>query len=146
MFCPNCKDEFRPGFERCASCNVALVADLSAAPQAPKEAATSQIPSPAQLADYCGFVSLEEARASRDLLRRERIGCDIVIREQPGSDPDSPIEEEFWLRIDVAQQRSAMALLGFDAAVSSEGFSCDKCGQTVGDQESFCSGCGARFD
>jgi len=39
-----------------------------------------------------------------------------------------------------------MALLGFDAAVSSEGFSCDKCGETVGEQESFCSGCGARFD
>jgi len=146
MFCPNCKDEFRPGFERCASCNVDLVADLDAVPEAPKKATSAETPAMVHLADYCGFVSLEEARASRDLLRQERIGCDIVIREQPGSDPAAPIQEEFWLRIDVAQQRNAMTLLGFDAAAGSEGFSCDKCGQTVAENESFCPGCGARFD
>ena len=28
MFCPNCRDEFRPGFTHCAKCNVDLVDEL----------------------------------------------------------------------------------------------------------------------
>lgn len=30
MFCPRCKTEYRPGFERCADCGVALVQGLPA--------------------------------------------------------------------------------------------------------------------
>ena len=40
MFCPNCKSEYREGFTRCASCDVALVSSLapedSSAPQREK--------------------------------------------------------------------------------------------------------------
>lgn len=28
MFCPQCKTEYRPGFDRCADCGIGLVAEL----------------------------------------------------------------------------------------------------------------------
>ena len=43
MFCPSCKDEFRPGFTRCATCNVDLVDSLSDVATAPVKEKTSGI-------------------------------------------------------------------------------------------------------
>ena len=34
MFCPECGDEFRPGFYRCPDCDVALVESTAPAPEA----------------------------------------------------------------------------------------------------------------
>jgi hypothetical protein len=33
MFCPNCKAEYRQGFEKCDDCNVSLVAELPPEPE-----------------------------------------------------------------------------------------------------------------
>ncbi len=149
MFCPVCKDEFRPGFTRCADCDADLVESLDAAPPeraarpaAPPAAATvdtgpqadpvasagpagalgsagggagaGAAPRILNLVDYCGFLSLEDAREARDLLRAQAIACEIVIREAPDVPPDEPLEEEFWIRVDRARYAQASALLGFD--------------------------------
>jgi hypothetical protein len=118
MFCPNCKDEFRPGFARCASCDVDLVDDLDQLPPEP-EAATAVQAEPstlrrAPMADYCGFMDLSEARHARDRLRREGIGADILIRETPESTLDS-VHEEYWLRVEAQHSRQATQLLESDA-------------------------------
>ena len=152
MFCPSCKDEFRTGFTRCAGCNVDLVEDLSAAK--PKSDGSPE-PAPAfpiQMADYCGFFSLDEARYARDQLREQRIRAEIAVREAPDVALDEPIREEFWLRIESARLREASAVLEQDTATAEPAeteksvFDCSDCGQTVAAEESFCHNCGARFD
>ena len=40
MFCPLCKAEYRPGFTRCADCDVPLVHELSRDQPGPPETAT----------------------------------------------------------------------------------------------------------
>jgi hypothetical protein len=122
MFCPSCKDEFRPGFTRCASCGVDLVEDLSAAE--PKETEKAQertaAAPPSRLADYCGFLGLEEARQARDSLRAEGIRADIVVREAPTSDLEAPVEEEYWLRVEVSGYARAPKILGFHPGETGE--------------------------
>jgi len=121
VFCPSCKDEFRPGFTRCANCDVDLVDDLDQAAAEPETEAPVQA-NPGELrrapmADYCGFLDLTDARHARDRLRGEGIGADILIRETPESTPDT-IHEEFWLRVEAQQHRRAAQLLEADAESS----------------------------
>lgn len=156
MFCPNCKDEFRAGFTRCANCDVELVHELSAedpvhARAKVAKAAAVTMPLPVKVADYCGFFSLDEARDARDQLRARRIASDIVIREPLGASLDDPLQEEFWLRVDAERYHDAHAILGdpaesIAAAEEDESFNCSECGGRVAAQESFCPGCGARFE
>jgi len=108
MFCPVCKDEFRGGFTRCATCDVDLVEDLSAAPERPPETAPVAMPVP--LAEYCGFLDLDDARAAREHLRGEGIRSDILIRESPSD--DGAAEEEYWLRVEAKRFRHVAKLLG----------------------------------
>lgn len=152
MFCPKCKDEFRPGFTRCASCNVDLVESLSGAGSARSAAAAVPVGaaacSPLALVEYCGFVSLEEARRARDLLLTERISTEIAIRVS-GLSPAAEAAEEYWLRVERARYKDVMRLLGYDeahAAEHEETFACGECGREVAADETFCSGCGARFE
>jgi hypothetical protein len=149
MFCPSCKDEFRPGFTHCAACNVDLVEDLSQVREkGPDKPAP---PMPVRMAEYCGFFSVDDAREARDRLRQKQIRSDIVIREAPDAPLDQPIEEEYWLRVDASMFRQASALLDQedpveeDAAVA-ETFKCSECGHSVNTEETFCAKCGARFD
>lgn len=160
MYCPRCKDEFRSGFTRCASCGVDLVASRPSDAALPPEAVAESSPVSVRLADYCGFMSIDEARSDRDRLREAGIGTDIVIREAPESHPDKPIVEEFWLRVDTRLIGQAVNVLGYDAADEShcnavdvpdsdhveEEFDCGDCGHTVSESESSCPKCGARFD
>ncbi len=145
MYCPSCKCEFREGFTRCDGCGVDLVDGLeSTGAGASTAAAAPEAALPVRLADYCGFFALDDARQGRDQLRSEGIANEIAIRRPLDSD-----EEEFWLRVDAARYRQAAAILGYDAAdgSSKEGsFSCDSCGQSVSENETFCANCGARFD
>lgn len=142
MFCPECKDEFRAGFTHCASCDVALVEDLSQAPVA----RPAQAPPPApQMAEYCGFLDLDEARQSRERLRAEGIRSDILIREVSAEETASALREEYWLRIDAAQYRRAATLLDYaESAVEEERTRCEACGTAISIQESFCPDCGHR--
>ena len=152
MFCPKCQDEFRPGFTRCGRCNVDLVDDLAAVKQ--EASAVAREPAMAvRFAEYCGYLSLEEARDARDQLRRERIRYEIVLREPPEADWDEPAREEYWLRIDASQAKRVVQILGGVPAVAGEteeedddSFACGDCGQKVATDEVFCPKCGARFD
>ena len=111
MFCPTCKDEFRPGFTRCGACSVDLVESLSAPASRPAPPPPA-VAGPVHLADYCGFLSLEEAREARDRLRADRIRSEIVIREAPEAPLDHPVSEEYWLRVDAARLREVASVLG----------------------------------
>ena len=149
MFCPKCQDEFRPEFTHCGRCNVDLVDDLAAVEQ---EASVEREPEmTVRFTEYCGYLSLEEAREARDQLRRERIRYEIVLRESPEADWDEPAREEYWLRIDASQAKRVVQILGGVPAVADDpedddGFACGDCGQTVATEEAFCPKCGARFD
>jgi len=114
MFCPVCKDEFRPGFTRCAGCDVDLVDRLDPVdePTAGPPVHDDALPAPVRMADYCGFFHLDDARDARERLRREGISSDILIREIPADSPGDPPVEEFWLRVDAAQARRVEALIG----------------------------------
>ena len=149
MFCPSCKCEFRPRFARCEGCNEDLVESLSDVKSRSPPAASETDPLPGvRMADYCGFVDLDEARQARDRLREDEIRSEITIREAPGSSRGPRVEEEYWLRIDVNAYKQAVALLDYDAvdASASESQSCAQCGHTVAEGESFCPGCGAPFE
>ena len=63
MYCPVCRDEYRPGFTRCASCDVDLVASLDAGAAQPPAALAPEIVVEAATVNFCGFLTLEEARA-----------------------------------------------------------------------------------
>jgi hypothetical protein len=146
VFCPSCRDEFRAGFVRCGRCDVDLVAELpaehelGAPPVAPPAA-------PVALAEYCGFLELDDARHARALLRAERIACEIVIREAPDANPSTPLREEYWLRVDRDRYREVHALVGEpELATAADGFACSRCGQPAASEETFCASCGARFD
>jgi len=156
MFCPKCKDEYRPGFTRCATCNVDLVADLAAAAAAP--VAEGEVPlgaarakrSPVRMLDYCGFVSLDEARKARDLLRTSEIVSEIAIRESPDSGPTGPTVEEYWLRVERGSLKEVMKQLGYDEAEAEqeedEVSECGACGNPVAADEKSCPRCGAAFE
>lgn len=154
MFCPSCKDEFRLGFTRCDSCNAALIEELPTRGKRPVEAPPLSSAVLARLVDYCGFLSLEEARGARDRLRSEGIRSEIAIREDLGSNLDGALQEEYWLRVEQSAFPRATDLLGFDAADAAEhageggesSFSCGDCGREVAASETFCPHCGARFD
>jgi hypothetical protein len=143
VFCPKCRDEFRPGFTRCASCDVDLVQELGGPAQAP----TSVVrPSPTRLVDFCGFFSLEEARTARDELRERRIRTEIVVREAPDAAWDAPVREEYWLRVDPSRLQDVEHALTDEASEPPADFSCSECGQAVATEERFCPRCGARFE
>ncbi len=145
MFCPKCKDEFRPGFARCGRCNVDLVEDLAAVKP---EAVAREPAMPVRLAEYCGYLALEEARHARDQLRREGIRYEIVLREPPDASQDEPAQEEYWLRVDASQAKRVAQILGDVPTATEEdnSFACGDCGQKVATDELFCPKCGARFD
>jgi len=166
MFCPICKDEFRPGFTRCAGCDVDLV-ESPGGSSTPSEgaagAATAAVTAAAAtcgtgtMIEYCGFVALDEARRARDLLRGEAIRSEIAIREGPGSVPGGELVEEYWLRVQGDRYRDVVRVLGFHEAQApdvaldvapdaDDTFACGDCGADVSVNESFCPGCGARFE
>ncbi len=113
MFCPQCHCEYRPGFERCANCDVALVADLAEVEEHDRKPTRPRV-APGRMADFCGFLGLDEAREARDKLRAAGIDSEIAVREAPDSDPEGPVEEEYWLRFSPADARQATAILGFE--------------------------------
>ena len=150
MFCPKCQDEFRSGFARCGRCNVDLVEELATL----KREAVAREPAMAvRFAEYCGYLSLEDARKARDKLRLERIRYEIVVREAPDAAWEEPAQEEYWLRIDASQAKRVVKILGGIPPVADDteeeeddSFACGDCGHKVAAEELFCPKCGARFD
>jgi len=148
MYCPSCKSEFREGFTRCGSCEVDLVHEIQ--PENPSTSTPKHV-APGLLVDYCGFLSLADAREARDRLRRERLPSEIVIRDLAGEDPWAPAKEEYWIRVPSRGFRAVDAILGEGmteevTSEQAEDVACSECGQTVGPEESFCPHCGSKFD
>jgi hypothetical protein len=148
MYCPVCKCEFREGFTRCDSCDVDLVPELG-----PEKPAAASRALRGSLVDYCGFLSLGDAREARDRLRRERVQSEIVIRDLAGEDPWSPAKEEYWIRVPSDAVRAVTTILGDGldeepaaGSDSDEAAACSECNQLVSAEEAFCPHCGAKFD
>ena len=154
MFCPVCQGEYRPEINRCATCDVDLVEEPSRSRLVPVSSRDEDEPALSDtetMANYCGFLTLEEARQARDLLRRERIPSEILIRSVT-AEGESASQEEYWLRVPVRGFPAAAALLGYDEAVEhrsaeeNQTLSCSECGEPASEHETFCAHCGARFD
>lgn len=149
MFCPKCRDEYRPGFTRCATCDVDLVDDLSAAPSPAPQPSMAIATGPVPMLEYCGFLELDEAREAREQLRGAGIRSDIVIRDNPEASAGGP-PEEYWLRIERARYAEGAKRLDLVApqepAGADEAFDCGECGRPVAASETACPHCGARFE
>ena len=157
MFCPVCRDEYRPGFTRCATCDVALVdapgasaahAVSAAEPSKPVTIVTEgRLDEP--FVNFCGFLTLEEAREARDKIRAAGWPAEILIRDAPRSADTDPVHEEFWLRGRPNDYKAFGQIVGFAPEVADaaeESFTCSACGATVGAADTACPGCGLRFD
>ena len=150
MFCPACRDEFRAGFTRCESCDVALVDRLDA-PALPAEPVKLVVP-PANPAEpkvnYCGFLEVGEALAARRALAEHGISAEVLVRDGEGEDA----AEECWLRVVPSHFAAAQAILGYDEAegvhadVAVEKIACSACGGDVDEDASECPHCGERFE
>jgi hypothetical protein len=152
MFCPVCKCEFRAGFARCEGCGVDLVEELESLETDSNQTAEPDIGCAGGMVDYCGFVSLEDARLARDQLRRERIDSEIAIRLPSISSSSTSPEEEYWLRVPLRTFPATARILGYDTCKDDQlleehaAFKCSECGNSVASAEVFCPRCGARFE
>ncbi len=149
MFCPVCRDEYRAGFTRCATCDVALVDSLTATtPPKPASVVFAESAADEPMVNYCGFLTLEEARQAREKLRDANLSSEILIRDAPRDEQTAPVQEEFWLRVKPSAYRATVALLGFEpaTAASDDSFRCSSCGATAQASDDACPGCGLRFE
>lgn len=152
MFCPQCRCEYRKGIEFCATCDVALVAQMSGsvAPTPALEVFTRSADADEALVSHCGFVALDDARHARDTLRVQGIRSDILIRYAAPVGPTGTPEEEYWLRVPASMRAAVDDLLGDleDLEVVSEegAVACSDCGKPVAEDENTCPHCGAQFE
>ncbi len=152
MFCPECEGEYRLGITHCPTCDVDLVDHPPRAVAAREPEDGEGLTTASAMADYCGFLALEDARQARDRLRQERVPSEIVLRDTTNADPSIVLREECWLRVPVDAFQRVADILGYDATdesspdAASATVACSECGESVGEQESFCPHCGARFD
>jgi len=150
MFCPQCRDEFRSGFTKCGRCEVDLVRDLSQVGRTAEGAPAE--PVVVRMGEYCGFLALDEARSARDRLKERRIRSEIAVREPLDASWDSPVQEEYWLRVDISRIKEVEALIGEVPEVDhgdepdQPGFACGDCGELVPEDAASCPKCGARFE
>jgi hypothetical protein len=75
------------------------------------------------MADYCGFLALDEAREARDRLAAQGIRAEIAIREAPAAGGEGG--EEYWLRVDASRYALVPEILGFDAEEGQESVEAD---------------------
>jgi hypothetical protein len=149
MFCPVCRDEYRPGFTRCATCDVALVeAPDAAAPRKPAPI-LAEVAAEEATTNFCGFLTLDEARHARDKVRDARLTAEILIKDVPGTAAEASVQEEFWLRVRPRDFRAIVGLIGFEPVETADvdgAFGCSACGATVHASDDACPGCGLRFE
>lgn len=149
MYCPVCKDEYRSGFTRCATCNVDLVEAVATTPPKKPTPVLAEVAAEEATANFCGFFTLDEARQARDKVRAERLRAEILICEPMGARLTDPVKEEYWLRVTPHDFRAVAAIIGFEPGGVTEGddsFLCSACGDTVRSSDAECPGCGLRFE
>jgi len=87
MICPNCKAEYREGFDRCADCDIALVSEEEASSDAADESASPELVSVLEtedssfLADVVALI--EEEKIPYVLQSGTALGMDSFL--QPGN-------------------------------------------------------------
>jgi len=149
MFCPVCRDEYRPGFTRCGTCDVALVESLDGpAPETPTTILAEATPDEPMI-NFCGFLTLDDARHARDTIRGARLPAEILIRDAPKDADEAPPQEEYWLRIRPKDLRTVDGLIGSERAVAvtaDDAFQCSACQATVHASDLACPGCGMQFE
>jgi len=151
MFCPVCRDEYRPGFTRCATCDVALVAALDQKARSKPAPVLAEVAAEEATANFCGFLTLDEARQARDSVKKAGMPAEILIRDAPTPADGEPAQEEYWLRVRPKDFRAIVSIVGFEPA-QSDGeddagvFGCAECGATVPASAERCPGCGLRFE
>jgi len=152
MFCPVCRDEYRPGFTRCATCDVDLVTTLDVAAPVKPAPVLAEVAAEEATANYCGFLTLEEAREARDSVKKAGMPAEILIRDAPAhADGPPAAEEEYWLRVRPKDFRAIVGIVGFEPAHADDEddagvFGCAECGATVPASAERCPGCGLRFE
>ena len=149
MFCPVCRDEYRPGFTRCATCDVALVESLHATAPARPVAVLAEVAAEEATANFCGFLTLDEARQARDKVKEAGMPAEILIRDAPAPKDGGPAPEEYWLRVRPRDFREIVGIVGFEPAEpldADDSFGCSACGATVKAKDDACPGCGLRFE
>ena len=151
MICPVCHDEYRPGFTRCAGCDVELVDSLDGKPRPKVQAAViAEVATDEGMTNFCGFLNLEEARAARDTVRASHRRAEILICEAPGAKLTEPLKEEYWLRVAPKDLRAVADLIGYElpapASTDDDTFNCSACGATVHASDTHCPGCGLGFE
>lgn len=153
MYCPVCRAEYRPEIARCSTCDVDLVTELAASSAGSAVGLQEEHIEAEAMMNYCGFHALEEAREAREQLRKERIRSEILIRDGPRTGPASVPAEEYWLRVVPRDFATVASILGYEGADADEepaeaegAVSCSDCGAAVGEHETFCPHCGARFE
>jgi len=149
MFCPVCRDEYRPGFTSCATCNAALVEVLDAGAARTPAPVPVEVPTEEVMENFCGFLTLDEARHARDTVRGAHLPAEILIRDAPKAAEGGPAVEEYWLRVRPRDFRAIVGLVGFEpveAAGADDAFGCSACGTTVQAADDACPGCGLRFE
>lgn len=153
MYCPNCRDEYRPGFTRCATCDVALVDSLNdgagAGGLATPAAIVAEVAAEEGAVNFCGFLTLDEARQAREQVKAAGMPAEILIKDAPVTDGSEPAQDEFWLRVRPRDARAVAELVGLEPPAATEGeasFGCSACGATVPADAEKCPGCGLRFE
>jgi len=149
MFCPVCRDEYRPGFTRCATCDVTLVERLDAGKADRPAPILAEVAADEPTANFCGFLTFDEARDARQTVKAAGIPAEILIRDAPPASEDATPHDEFWLRVRPRDFRAVVALIGFEPATADDvedSFKCSACGATVRGSDAACPGCGLRFE
>ena len=150
MFCPVCRDEYRPGFTRCATCDVDLVPSLDAATPKPPAAVLPEVAAEEATVNFCGFLTLDEALDARATVRGKGMRAEILICDAPKLHAGAEAKDEYWLRVTPRDFKSVAQLVGYQPAATTaeagESFLCSACGATVGPQDAACPGCGLAFE
>jgi hypothetical protein len=149
MYCPECRDEYRPGFTRCATCDVDLVESLDSAPaKAAPAPIVAEVAAEEAMVNFCGFLTLDEARQARDTVRGRGLRAEVLICEAPGASLAEPVKEEYWLRVTPRDFRAVAGLLGYEPAATAadDTFNCSACGAEVHSSDTECPGCGLSFE
>lgn len=153
MYCPICRDEFRPGFSRCRACDAQLVesltggvstevAEVAVRHEAPVAQPRTARSTHETFVNFCGFLALDDARSAKAQLAEHEIPVEIVIKDS------SDGREEFWLRVKPSDLRATQDVLGYDESSLHEGDNvlCSACEMLVPAEGGRCSNCGTPFE
>lgn len=152
MFCPSCHSEYRPGFTRCASCDVDLVENLVVETIEPEEmgetlpvglVSSTELGRPVEIDgkvyDLMRVFPLELANEAQQ--RLADAGFPVVIAPIDADFPDQ--RPRFEVRVRAREHEAAEAALkaAFQAQVDQEGTGGDATSETSVDT---CPACGAH--